>query len=97
MERRKDAMIAALWSNSNWDDDKGSRREAIEELEENFEQAAAIITTGEVDEGEEIDKDNPFFGQMEKGIEKVMAARSDEGTVSDVVKEQSDYSRYIDQ
>jgi hypothetical protein len=27
----KDRMIAALWSNSNWDDDKGSRSQQIEE------------------------------------------------------------------
>lgn len=97
MEVRKNAMIAALWSNSNWDDDKGSRGEAIEELENNFDEAVAIITTGHVEGEEEIDKDNPFFSAAERGKEKLFAGREDEGTVGDVVGEEQDYSKYIDQ
>ena len=98
LEKRKDGMIAALWANSNYDDDKGTRRNAIEEIEGNFEEAVRTIMTGRPEEEEaEIDKDNPFFQAAERGLAKLEAPRNDEGasTVKDVVGD--DYTKYIDQ
>lgn len=101
LETRKDRMIAALWSNSNWDDDKGSRKDAIEEIEENFEEATEMILLGigPQEEEVEIDEDNPFFAAAKRGVEKIQAPRNDEGsgTVEDVVKSQSEYTKFIDQ
>lgn len=95
LERRKEQMIAALWANSNFDDDKGTRQNAIEEIEENFEEAMQTILHGGRDEEEEIDKSNPFFAAAERGVAKLQAPRQDEGaTVKDVV---GDYSKDIDQ
>lgn len=87
-------MIASLWSNSNFDDDKGTRQSAISEIEENFQDAVDAIH-GELPPEEEIDEKNPFFGQMKKGMEKIHQPRDDEGSVGQVVD--AEYSKYIDQ
>lgn len=88
-------MIGALWSNSNYDDDKGTRRQAIEDIEENFDEAVHKILFGFDEAEEEIDKDNPFFKKAVEGLKKIEAPRMDEGaTVKDVVE---DYSKHIDQ
>lgn len=89
-------MIAALWSNSNYDDDKGTRQKALEEIEENFEEAMQIVLYGGHQE-EEIDKENPFFAAAERGLAKIEVPRQDEGstvTVKDVV---DGYAKDIDQ
>jgi hypothetical protein len=62
MERRKDAIVAALWANSNWDDDKGSRRGAIAEIEGNYQDAVRIaMGHTQTPTEEELDEDNPFL------------------------------------
>lgn len=98
LERRKEAMVTALWSNSNYDDDKGTRRGAIEELEEKFQEAIVLIEEGAPEEPEEDEiEDNPFFAPALKAVRQLEAPRDDEGmaTVKDVVD--SDYTKYIDQ
>lgn len=91
-------MVAALYSNSNWDDDKGTRKEAIEEIEENFLEATEIIMSGVAPQDEaEIDENNPFFGAAKKGLEKVKDPHGYNGSVEEVVKAQDDYGKFIDQ
>jgi hypothetical protein len=80
IERRKDAMIAALWANSNFDDDKGTRRNAIEEIEANFQEAIDSVNNPMPEN--DIDMDNPFFNPALRGREKIEAPRNDEGTVA---------------
>jgi hypothetical protein len=91
-------MVAALWANSNFDDTKGTRKNAIDEIEENFEQAVEMILAGPQPEEEAaIDEDNPFFAPVKRQMAKLEAPRQDEGssTVKDVVGDE--YARYIDQ
>lgn len=66
-------MVAALWSNSNWDDDKGSRKSAIEDIEKDFERVVELIhSVGKPQEPETtIDHDNPFFAAADRGIAKL--------------------------
>lgn len=91
-------MVAALWSNSNWDDDKGTRKEAIEEIEENFLEVTEIIMSGVTPSDEaEIDEGNPFFGAAKKVLEKVKEPNDYQGNVEEVLKSQSDYGKFIDQ
>ena len=72
LEVRKDQMINALWSNSNYDDDKGTRQKAIEEIEANFESVIFQVFDGNsVEQEEEIDESNPFFVSAKKGQEKL--------------------------
>lgn len=91
-------MISALWSNSNYDDDKGTRKDAIEEIESNYDEAVKKIMFGIQDTEEEIDKDNPFFSAVDRGLAKLETPRVDESaTVKDVVGKENDYQKFIDQ
>jgi hypothetical protein len=71
LEGRKDQMISALWSNSNYDDDKGTRQKAIEEIEANFQSAISQIISNETSAEEEIDESNPFFVAAKKSQQKL--------------------------
>lgn len=95
LEQRKQGMIAALWSNPNLDDDKGTRKGAIEDIEEKCEEAVQIILTG-VDPNAEVEVEDKygFFAAGERGAAKIAKPRNDEGTVQDAVP---DYGKYIDQ
>ena len=97
-------MVAALWANSNYDDDKGTRQGAIEQLETSFTNALTTILDGTTEE-DQIDKTNPFFAQMEKGMEKLHGRVVQGSTVEKVIeqegsdssKEEDDFLKDIDQ
>jgi hypothetical protein len=96
-------MVAALYSNEGLNDDKGTRQKAIEDIEESYQEAISSLVTGVVVEEEEIDTSNPFWGAMEKGMEKIHGPKTTitDARVADVMSEeqqqQDDFSRYIDQ
>lgn len=66
-------MIAALFSNPNWDDEKSHREERIKTLNEQYDEAITLVYYPELREGEEIDWDNPFWSAAKRGIEKTRA------------------------
>lgn len=73
-------MIAALWSNSNWDDtkdEKGHRKRAIDNLNDNHEEAIEAIelafTTRVVPDEKKLADENPFFAATDRGLAKVEA------------------------
>jgi hypothetical protein len=97
-------MVAALWSNSNWDDDKDTRKNAIEELDEKHkealrfiygdEKASVSVSSDEIEEAE-IDKSNPFFAAVDRGMAKLdtkfgHVSRSDD-------EQNKEYLRNLDQ
>lgn len=82
-------MIASLWSNPNFDDGKNTRTRAIEEIEENYDEAISGFLNP-TEEGIEVDEDNPFFQAMEKGVQKLEQPRNDEGTVKEVIERDID-------
>jgi hypothetical protein len=76
LERQKSEMVAALWSNSNWDDDKGSRKKAIGDIEENYHEAIeaielALRPQSIILEEETMTDDNPVFAAAERGLQKI--------------------------
>jgi hypothetical protein len=75
LEAQKQAMVAALWSNSNYDDGKGTRTKAIRDIEESYAEALVAIEralgSGYVSEEEKLEKENPFFQAAERGLQKV--------------------------
>jgi hypothetical protein len=83
VERRKDQMIAALWANSNYDDDRGTRQKALEEIEERYHEAVLALH-GQGETEEQIDTSNPFFGQM-RGVAKIEEPSNPNVTVSQVI------------
>ena len=97
LEKRKEQMIAALWSNSNWDDDKGSRKQAIEELEDNFK--AQIDKLKGLGQEVEVEMEDTFgfFAAGERKLKELEVPGEPDGTVGEVLKEQSEHQKYIDQ
>lgn len=89
MRDQKNGMIAALWANSNYDDDKGTRRQAIEEIESNFEQVSDLIQHGEGRLEDEVTEmaDNPFLAPAIRATRELEAPKHKEGTVRDNVPE----------
>ncbi len=62
----KDAIVAGIWGNSNYDPQKegqeGARKQILEHIEEQFQNAIHEIYTGErISDNDEIDWDDPFF------------------------------------
>lgn len=101
LERQKNDMVAALWSNSTWDDKKGTRATAIEQIEEQYAEATRKIKasgTQKQDE-EEIDPNNPFFAASERGVAKVEQRMGYAPTDDDSEKEtkEVDYMNGLDQ
>jgi hypothetical protein len=89
LERRKDMMIAALWSNSGFEGNEGgqARNRAIADIESNYEEAVYGILQGSVPgaEEEQIDESNPFWQAAKKGQDKIQKPRNDEGTVEEAI------------
>lgn len=69
LTQRKLGMINALYSNSNYDGENAKiRDQVIEQLEEQFSNAMSSLYGGVNPEDDVIDKDNPFFQAMERGL-----------------------------
>ena len=96
-------MIGGLWANDGMNDDKGTRQNAIMEIEESFSAAVEQVLGGVSAhaEEEEIDPENPFFKPMYEGMEKLHSAKPvpdmDPATVEAVIEQEQDFSKYIDQ
>jgi hypothetical protein len=77
LERRKEAMIAALWSNSGFEGSEGSnaRKEAIMDLERHYDEAIEAIQSGNFgkQQEEEIDDKYGFFAAGKRGEEKIQS------------------------
>jgi hypothetical protein len=98
LERRRDGMIAALWSNPNFDDDKGTRKGAIEEIEQNCEEVIHFILTGQNPEEEfELEDEYGFFAAGRRGQVKLMEKYGRNADGSTTVQEVIDYGEFVDQ
>lgn len=94
LENRKDQMISALWSNSNYDDDKGTRQKAVEEIEANFQSAVnQIVSGGKQAREAEIDENNPFFAAAKKSQKKLFEQVGITDKENSTVKEIIDYHK----
>lgn len=76
LESQKQTMVAALWSNSAYDDGKQTRSKAIADIENSYADALeaverALGNNPFVAEEEKLEKNNPFFQAAERGLQKV--------------------------
>ena len=98
LEHRKESMINGFWSNDGMNDDKGTRQEAIEELENSFQEAIqSIMRGGKKKEEEEIDKSNPFFAAMDTKLPRIEKPQANGKTVEAVIEQQQEFDHYVDQ
>lgn len=95
LEGRKDQMIASLWANSNYDDDKGTRQKAIEEIESSYQSVVMQVFEGvQTEQEEEIDEvNNPFFAAAKRGQEKLFEQVGITEDENASVKEVIDYHK----
>jgi hypothetical protein len=104
LESQKQAMVAALWSNSNYDDDKNTRSKAIRDIELSYSDAIEAVEhalgAAPVTEEQKLSESNEFFAAAERGLQKierrVMEHRKKTGNQSEY-KEERDFSESIDQ
>lgn len=61
--RTKEAMISGLWGNANFDDDKNTRRKALVEIENSFQEVVLNVYNKERQKEIEF-KEDPFFAAM---------------------------------
>jgi hypothetical protein len=54
-------MVAALYSNPNWDDEANDRTARVKELNKHFNHAIELIYDPDLDKGQEIDWSSPFW------------------------------------
>lgn len=97
-------MISALWANSNWDDDKGTRKNAIESLNESYGEAILAVNDAmqqhDRPEEEKLADDNPFFAATERGLSKVeqrVKASEMQAQRPKEPEEEIDYMKGLDQ
>jgi hypothetical protein len=62
----RNAMVAGVWSNSNYDDEKNSRQGFLNRIDEFYDHAVSTIYDDENRHLEEIDMDDPFFAAMKR-------------------------------
>lgn len=71
-------MIGGLWSNSNLDDEKGTRGNAVTEIQNSYENVLISIYNEElVAREEELFATHPFFTQMNFDYEDVHLPTTD--------------------
>ena len=90
LERRKLSMTTGFWANDGMNDDKGTRKQALDELDEQFEQAVEMVYAGATTaEAANVltaeDEDNPFLAPAIKATREIEAPRDDEGSVKDAI------------
>lgn len=70
-------MVAAVWSNSAWDEaeDKNARKNMINSLNDSFLEAIEAVDDAmarkDRPEEKKLTDDNPFFAATERGLQKV--------------------------
>lgn len=94
LDKRKSALVGALWANSNWDGEEADRGAAIDNLEKSYEKSVGIvygyIEADEPDE-DDIDWEDPFFAAAKRGLQKTGLMPSDsgdDGTVAELLANQ---------
>lgn len=70
IERQRDAMTTALFSNPNWDDAKANRTEKLQEMNDQFNHAIELIYYPERADADDIDWDKPFYAAAKRGLER---------------------------
>ena len=84
LNTRRSLEIAATWANTNLDssDNKDARQNWQESIDRGFSIAIAKLYGDAIEDEDEIDKDDPFFAAMEKGMNKRKLPKPD--TVKDI-------------
>ena len=88
IEMQRTTMIAALFSNPTWDDEKNDRTTRIQELNRQFNEAIELVYNPRPKH--DVDWTNPFYAAAKRGLQKTRekyawAIDGQGKTLSDVV------------
>lgn len=94
-------MIGGVWANGNYDAQEegkdGARREILQGIEEQFDDAIRMIQTGESPKRDDIDWEDPFFAASKaprmRTEDAIHASREDD----EAQKEKAKFIRSLDQ
>lgn len=78
----RNAIIAGMWANTNLDDNKGTRRNALEEIQNNYDDTIEEIYSGIRREDIDLNSD-PFFAAMKVPGQELLAKEQPPATVPD--------------
>lgn len=86
IEEQRLAIVAALYSNPNWDDEQNERPARLKELNDHFNRAIEALYNPDLakEDEHEIDWDNPFWAATKRGLEKTMALLPQQQEASNV-------------
>lgn len=95
LEKRKMALVTGLWANDGLNDEKGTRSQALEQLDSQFEEAKKIVYMGRKEQEAmrdqhrftKEDEENPFLRPAIEATRRLDTPRNDEGTVDEAVKD----------
>lgn len=95
-------MTTGFWANDGMNDDKGTRKKALDELEDQFQQAVELVVLGKTATAAENiltkeDEKNPFLAPAIKATREIEAPRDDEGTVQQALSSDRDTDFTVDQ
>lgn len=68
IEVQRTTMIAALFSNPTWDDEKNDRTTRIQELNRQFNEAIELVYNPRPKH--DVDWNNPFYAAAKRGLQK---------------------------
>lgn len=91
-------MVAALYSNPNWDDSGNDRQGRIKELNRHFNHTIELIYDPDLDDGSEPDWDNPFWQAHLRAIGKTrvrLGLDGTERTVQEAIDADDEQSRRL--
>jgi hypothetical protein len=101
LEARKNAMISGFWANDGLNDEKGSRQQALDDLEAQFTRATNMILSGETvqkdDQLTKEDEENPFLAPAIKATREIEMPRDAEGTVKGALESEGYDPNALDQ
>ncbi len=97
LEERKLALTTGIWANDGFNDEKGTRSQALDQLDEQFKEAARIVYMGRQDQEAfrdqhrftQEDEENPFLRPAIEATRKFDTPRDDEGTVKQAIKDET--------
>jgi hypothetical protein len=93
IESQRNAMVAALYSNTNWDDPKNDRAGRLRELNDHFNKAIEHVYAPELEDDNEPDWNNPFWQGHQRSMQRTRikwGLEDPNRTMQDVIKGDGD-------
>lgn len=92
-------MVAALYSNPNWDEQANDRPGRIKEINQHYNKTIELIYDPDLDDGDEPDWDNPFWQAHLRGIARTRqkwGLDKPDATMAEVINSDEQQARQLE-